>query len=673
MRAFVIRPFGTKSGIDFDAVERKLIDPALDELRLEGRTTGDILRAGNIREDMFQLLLTADVVVADISIHNANAFYELGIRHALRAQRTFLINAGADEVPFDLKTDRYLKYDRDRPEDAVGALVAGLRATLDSDVADSPVFKLLGPGLIPQDLSRFLVPPDDFREEVHRAATDGRAGDLSLLSEEAEKLAWALEGWRRVGNAQFDLKSWEPARVTWEAVRAREPNDVEANARLATIYQRLGDLTRADEAVDRVLANPDVRGPERAELRALRGSNMKRRWTAEWSGIEDAEKRGDAALRSAWLRKAYDAYAAGFADDRNHFYSGLNALAMLTVLLRLGERRPAAWAAKHDSDEEAELALRRLSREREQLAAAVELSRQSAQRLSEFTGKADRWLDISTADLACLTGATARRVEDRYRTALTGAQPFHFDAARQQLELYRSLDILTEAATGALAVIDELQPPPPEGAATSGPGAPVRVLLFTGHRVDAEDRVAQGKPPRFPAAAEPEARRMIAEAVRRELAAAGGEVVGIAGGASGGDILFHEVCAELGIKTQLYIIGSRDAFVRASVQDGGATWVERFDRLWGRLPSRVLGNSQGSLDLPRWLRPARDYSVWERNNRWMLNNALVYGASRVTLLALWNGEAGDGPGGTKDMVETARERGAKYVPLDARPLAAMSG
>jgi hypothetical protein len=96
--------------------------------------------------------------------------------------------------------------------------------------------------------------------------------------------------------------------------------------------------------------------------------------------------------------------------------------------------------------------------------------------------------------------------------------------------------------------------------------------------------------------------------------------------------------------------------------------VERFDRLWRTLPLRVLGNSQGSLDLPRWLRLARDYSVWERNNRWTLANALVYGAQNVTLLALWNGEAGDGPGGSKDMVETAKARGAKVVVLDAAKL-----
>ena len=80
-----------------------------------GDTTEPIARAGNIRADMFELLAKADLVIADISIHNANVFYELGARHALRDKRTFLIRSRSDEVPFDLRTDRYLEYDKDEP------------------------------------------------------------------------------------------------------------------------------------------------------------------------------------------------------------------------------------------------------------------------------------------------------------------------------------------------------------------------------------------------------------------------------------------------------------------------------------------------------------------------------------------------------------------------------
>ena len=51
MRAFIVRPFGTKNDkqgapIDFDAVERDLIDPALPRLGIKGRTTAEIAAAG---------------------------------------------------------------------------------------------------------------------------------------------------------------------------------------------------------------------------------------------------------------------------------------------------------------------------------------------------------------------------------------------------------------------------------------------------------------------------------------------------------------------------------------------------------------------------------------------------------------------------------------------------
>src|SRR6185503_14862259 len=121
MRAFIIRPFGKKKDlkgneIDFDQIATDLIDPALTAINAEGRETLDIVESGNIRVDMFRRLLTADLVVADLSIHNANVFYELGIRHALRDHGTLMLRSDADAFPFDLQTDRYFTYDKNDPK-----------------------------------------------------------------------------------------------------------------------------------------------------------------------------------------------------------------------------------------------------------------------------------------------------------------------------------------------------------------------------------------------------------------------------------------------------------------------------------------------------------------------------------------------------------------------------
>jgi hypothetical protein len=237
MNAFIVRPFGIRSGIDFDKVQTDLIQPALARFEIRGGTTGKILEAGNIREDMFQQLLVADLVIADVSLHNANVFYELGIRHALRPRRTYLLRARQekprqergpeDEVPFDLRTDRYLEYDPKEPAATLSTFIDALNQTLLSDRQDSPVFRLL-PDLQAQDRARFLPVPMKFREDVELASKKGQIGILGLLGLEAGEFPWASEALRLVGRAQFSWNAFVGARATWEAVSRLDPLDVEA-------------------------------------------------------------------------------------------------------------------------------------------------------------------------------------------------------------------------------------------------------------------------------------------------------------------------------------------------------------------------------------------------------------------------------------------------------------
>jgi hypothetical protein len=193
-----------------------------------------------------------------------------------------------------------------------------------------------------------------------------------------------------------------------------------------------------------------------------------------------------------------------------------------------------------------------------------------------------------------------------------------------------------------------------------------RVLLFTGHMIDKEKREA----PRFPNTKEnvAAAKRAIAEAVADEQKT--GIAFGIAGCASGGDILFHEVCEELNVPTRILLALPHDRYIAASVAPAGPKWVDAFNRLTQSHHVRVLDESER---LPEWLEDKPDYNIWQRNNLWLLHNALtVAGGENVTLIALWNGEVGDGPGGTGDMVQKARERGAKIVILDTKKIFADS-
>ena len=187
-----------------------------------------------------------------------------------------------------------------------------------------------------------------------------------------------------------------------------------------------------------------------------------------------------------------------------------------------------------------------------------------------------------------------------------------------------------------------------------------RILVFTGHRLDAPGR----KHPRFPNREDTVriAQDRIKSVVEEELKKNGSTLTGIAGGANGGDTLFHEVCHELGISTALYLALPKEQFVVESVQDAGPKWVDRFYDLCQKTPPVVLASSKS---LPKWLSEKPNYTIWQRNNLWILHHALAeVGGANVTVIALWNGEAGDGPGGTTDMIHQAKARGAKTLVID---------
>lgn len=656
-RAFVVRPFGTKNGIDFDRVQRELIAPVLDGLGIAGRTTEELVHAGNIRTDMFERLLVADLVIADISIHNANVYYELGVRHALRPRTTILIRARADVVPFDLRTDRYVVYDEHDPAASCELLARAVTQSLAGEGVDSPVFLLL-PTLAPSDPDDLHPVPAEFTEAVRGAERAGDAPMLAVLAEEAEDFEWGLSALRLVGDAQSRLSAWIDARATWTSIHDRRRDDAQANLQLGTVLQRLGDPAGSTAAIERVVDRPELTAGRFAEALALLARNAKDRWVCDWA---DAPSRTVAALRSPFLETARARYDEAFFADQNHWYSGINALALVTVRLRLAAVEPQTWAAPFETDDEAARAREELERNRADLVAAVRRSLAAEAFRSARRGEHDVWADLSRAELALLTERKPAYVAAAYERARArlseqGTALFPAESAARQLRLYLRLGVFEPQATAALAALGAAVEPPAE------PPRP-RVLVFAGHRVDAPDRPQ----PRFPATSESIAAAMIREAIAAERQLAQGQPIeGLAGGASGGDILFHEICAELAIPSQLLLAMPKERFAAASVLDAGPDWMQRFRALLDRLDTKILSES---AELPGWLRTREDYGIWARNNRWILHTALSRADADVTLIVLWDGKGGDGPGGTQDMLELAQARGVRVVRLDATGLA----
>ncbi len=674
---FIVRPFGKRAvtladgtalTVDFEAIERDLIRPALQRCGVAGATTQAVVAAGNIREDMFQLLAHADVVVADVSLHNANVFYELGARHALRERRTYLIrfNTG-DAVPFDIATDRYLVYDPRRPELAVDNLAAGLAATLaDRTRIDSPIFRLL-PSLRVPKLAELMPVPAGFADELRSARHAGGVGHLVLLGEEAAELPWGAEGLRLVGRALGELGCNAAAVQAWEALRTRVDHDVEADLKLAALYVREDKLAASDLAIERVLAAADADRDQRAEALALRGRNAKLRWQQSWRDTPAGAERQRQALQSTQLVDAIGGYAAAFEHDLNHYYSGVNALLLAQLRLALAAALPQDWCDAHEDDAVADTELRRLRGQVSDLLGAVKLSLQgAAARRPAGSGGEPDWARASMATVRLLRHERAGQVVSAYRRALEGQPPAVFDSLVREWELLAALGLYPELLALLKPLLDRLEPANPDAASPAGPQ---RVLLFTGHRIDSADRAT----PRFPAQ---HAERVLAD-LTAELRrvhdgfAPGTRVLAICGGASGGDILFHEACHALGIACHLYLPMAAQDFVRLSVEagDGRSDWVPRFHAISQRCRAgdqlRELGSA---VELPGWLRERPNYTIWERNNRWMLHSALAHGADKLTLFALWDGQSGDGPGGTQHMVNVVKKAGAEWrhiaLPID---------
>lgn len=673
-RAFVIRPFGIKNDssgkeIDFERIQNELIGPALLAAGLGGGTTGEIVDAGNIREDMFALIFEADLVVCDITILNANVFYELGIRHALRKRSTIMIKGQPtkDNTPFDLLTDRYLPYDIGKPGAARQRLIDTITASLKSErETDSPIFQML-PALPEPDPSEVQVVPADFREEVNRAQAAKSKGWLRLLSGEVRDRRFHWGGLKLVATAQWDLKDWDGARESWETIREAYPDDIAANFALANIYERLykqerrPDLIEAsDHAIQRLLASKKANRAQRVEALALAGRNQKTRWRLQFDHIKTVEERREAAMNRALMR-SYEDYRNAFFDDLNHFYSGLASLQMGAILLDLAKE--SFWHDAFDSDAEAESYRRKLEEEVETLRSLVPASISAELKRISRDDPNRYWAEISDADVLFLTSeGRDKRVVAAYGDAIPLDKPFAWDSTKGQIELLASLGVKTELAGKVISEIsarfDEQRTK--QTKQQEAPKKPIDLIVFAGHVVDVENRTE----PRFPAKREEQAKSLIRDAVK-ELIDEKYEPIGLASAAPGADILAHDVCAELGIKSTICLPMPAKDYSRLAFKDLDS-WRTRFLDLQQEHEVLELSDKVG---LPRWL-SGSNVDAWERGNRWVMQMALTWGAERITLVALWDGKGvGDAPGGTAHMVQLARNEGTVRVEIvDAKRL-----
>jgi hypothetical protein len=173
---FVVMGFGKKTDyetgrtLDLNATYKEIIKPAATEAGLRCVRADEVMHSGHIDLPMYEMLLRADLVIADISTGNANALYELGVRHALKPFSTIVMKESKGKLYFDLNHTNTFSYDHlgedigaSEARRAKSDLKLLIEEILDKSRPDSPVYTFI-PHLIQPKLS-----DQQFEELIQRS------------------------------------------------------------------------------------------------------------------------------------------------------------------------------------------------------------------------------------------------------------------------------------------------------------------------------------------------------------------------------------------------------------------------------------------------------------------------------------------------------------------------
>ena len=400
---FVIQGYGRKTDyrdgrvLDLDA-SYAIIKDAVESAGLDCVRADEIQHSGTIDLPMYEWLLNADLVVADLSTYNVNAVFELGVRFALRPHATIIVAEELFQNPFDfshiaIRRYKHLGEDigakearrfRDELKAAITAIAAERRI-------DSPIYTFL-PNLRPpvdqgaldeEALAPFAPVPVPVPTP---AAADATPPLSTLLTRDAGADTEAVDlntkqllehAQKRINDSDF-----ASARVLLEEARKRRPTDSFVIQRLAlsTYKSKQPDaVTALNDALDvlRVLKPESCNNPETL---GLYGAIHKRLWEINPS--------------PELLDTGITAYARAFALKQDH-YTGIN----FAFLLDLRAREHLKAGQRDDAITDHTLAMRM----RKDVA---QIARAHLRRLPEEVGNEHFWVLASLWEAALGTGDT---------------------------------------------------------------------------------------------------------------------------------------------------------------------------------------------------------------------------------------------------------------------------
>ena len=487
-RAFVIMPFGKKkaadgTNIDFDTVYKEFLAPAITAAGLAPHRADADRRGGSIHLDMFQDLLLAEFVVADLTLDNPNVWYEIGVRHALRAGGTVLTYALRDRLPFDIAGQRMQRYtlkegklDPDLVEAERAALTEAIDAMLGAwrGRRASPVYQQLPSLREPDwktlkvgDVNEFWQGLEAWQSRVKVALQKQRPGDILVLAEETPNSVLEFEALRTAARTLLRLNRPRYALSVIERARQLDPEDVEARQVEGIALGRAGRYAEAREALRRL-------ADERKDGETL--GLLARTWKDECKQIWNThpQRKLDALVSArdiaGILQSAASAYAAAFRAAPGDHYPGINALTMGRL-----------W--EHITGRTSKLPLGLI-------AAGVGWTADTA-----IARNKDYWALATRAELALLEDRKDDALDDYSEAAaiaVDNRDRFALDSSSQQLDILGELIFHSEIVAEAARMIDSaeqqldrlLGEPAKE---------PAHVVVFSGHMIDDPEVRGEGK------------------------------------------------------------------------------------------------------------------------------------------------------------------------------------
>jgi len=331
-RCFVVMGFGEKVDfatgrtLDLDKSYRLIIKKAVEDAGLECIRADDVVHAGIIDTPMYQLLYDADLVVADLSTSNANAIYELGVRHALKPRTTIVIAESQFKFPFDIghllvRTYEHLGKgidgeEADRMRGILNAAITQLVGNLDQ--TDSPVYTFL-PMLNIPSMAAAVVASQQPQATVSADEDNSATLLLGMFKQARKDSNWPLA-----------------VSILNELLKKRPKDDyLKQQLALATYKSKQPSVEEALKNAKEILDTLNPWQTTDPETLGLWGAVYKRFWD-----IKTAKDGVDLTSAKADLDEAIRAYEKGFYL-KNDFYNGINFAFLLNVRASVSEKRDA--------------------------------------------------------------------------------------------------------------------------------------------------------------------------------------------------------------------------------------------------------------------------------------------------------------------------------------------